>query len=90
MPAASPKVILRKNLGRALLQGHPWIFRDALAQTPTIPGGTLVAVAGRDGRTLAHGYWDATGTIAVRVLTLPVVSGRSRISLTEPAKLMPG
>jgi 23S rRNA (cytosine1962-C5)-methyltransferase len=27
-------------------------------------------VAGRDGRPLAHGYWDATGPIAVRVLDL--------------------
>jgi 23S rRNA (cytosine1962-C5)-methyltransferase len=69
MPA-SHKVILRKNLGRALRQGHPWIFRDALAEAPTLPSGTMVAVAGRDGRPLAHGYWDATGPIAVRVLAL--------------------
>jgi 23S rRNA (cytosine1962-C5)-methyltransferase len=69
MPA-SPKVILRKNLGRALRQGHPWIFRDALVEAPAIPSGTMVAVAGRDGRPLAHGYWDATGPIAVRVLDL--------------------
>jgi len=69
MPA-SPKVILRKNLGRALRQGHPWIFRDALVEALAIPNGTMVAVAGRDGRPLAHGYWDATGPIAVRVLDL--------------------
>jgi 23S rRNA (cytosine1962-C5)-methyltransferase len=72
MPA-SPKVILRKNLGRALRQGHPWIFRDALAEAPAIPSGALVAVAGRDGRPLAHGYWDATGPIAVRILDLEPV-----------------
>ena len=66
----SPKVILRKNLGRALRQGHPWIFRDALVEALAIPNGTMVAVAGRDGRPLAHGYWDATGPIAVRVLDL--------------------
>ena len=69
MPA-SPKVILRKNLGRALRQGHPWIFRDALVEALAIPNGTMVAVAGRDGRPLDHGYWDATGPIAVRVLDL--------------------
>jgi 23S rRNA (cytosine1962-C5)-methyltransferase len=69
MPA-SAKVILRKNLGRALRQGHPWIFRDALVEAPAVPGGAVVTVAGRDGRTLAHGYWDATGPIAVRVLDL--------------------
>jgi Predicted SAM-dependent methyltransferases len=73
----SPKVVLRKNLGRALRQGHPWVFRDALAEVPTIPSGTMVAVAGRDGRPLAHGYWDCAGPIAVRVLDLqPVRDGR--------------
>ena len=66
----APKVILRKNLGRALRQGHPWVFRDALVEAPAIPSGTMVVVAGRDGRPLAHGYWDATGPIAVRILDL--------------------
>ncbi len=72
MPAY-PKVTLRKNLGRALRQGHPWIFRDALAESSAVPSGTVVAVAGRDGRPLAHGYWDCTGPIAVRVLDLQPV-----------------
>jgi 23S rRNA (cytosine1962-C5)-methyltransferase len=79
MPAF-PKVILRKNLGRALRQGHPWIFRDALVDAPDLPGGAVVAVAGRDGRPLAHGYWDATGPIAVRVLDLrPVRDARGLV-----------
>jgi 23S rRNA (cytosine1962-C5)-methyltransferase len=79
MPA-SAKVILRKNLVRALRQGHPWIFRDALAEAPTIPSGTMVAVAGRDGRPLAYGFWDCTGPIAVRVLDLqPVHDGRALV-----------
>ncbi|HJX54096.1 MAG TPA: class I SAM-dependent rRNA methyltransferase [Polyangia bacterium] len=77
MPA-TPKVILRKNLGRALRHGHPWVFRDALTESPSLPSGTMVAVAGRDGRTLAHGYWDAAGPIAMRVLDLqPVRDGRA-------------
>jgi len=76
----SPKVVLRKNLGRALRQGHPWIFRDALADVPTIPSGAMVAVAGRDGRSLAHGFWDCTGPIAVRVLDLqPVRDARTLV-----------
>ena len=37
----------------------------------------MVVVAGRDSRPLAHGYWDATGPIAVRVLDLqPVCAPR--------------
>ena len=76
--SVSPKVILRKNLGRALRQGHPWVFRDALAESPAIASGTVVAVAGRDGKTLAHGYWDPAGPIAVRVLDLqPVRDARA-------------
>ena len=89
MPAY-PKVTLRKNLGRALRQGHPWIFRDALAESSAVPSGTVVAVAGRDGRFLAHGYWDCTGPIAVRVLDLtPVgevralVCARLRLALAK-------
>ena len=79
MPA-SAKVILRKNLGRALRQGHPWVFRDALAEVPAIPNGTIVAVAGRGGRPLAHGYWDGAGPIAVRVLDLqPVRDSRTLV-----------
>jgi len=72
MPAFA-KLILRKNLGRALRQGHPWVFRDALAEAPAFPNGTIVAVAGRDGKPLAYGYWDAAGPIAVRVLDLQAV-----------------
>jgi 23S rRNA (cytosine1962-C5)-methyltransferase len=89
MPAY-PKVTLRKNLGRALRQGHPWIFRDALAESSAVPSGTVVAVAGREGRPLAHGYWDCTGPIAVRVLDLqPVgelralVCARLRLALAK-------
>jgi 23S rRNA (cytosine1962-C5)-methyltransferase len=41
----------------------------------------MVAVAGRDGRTLAHGYWDSAGPIAVRVLDLQAVrDGRALAS----------
>ncbi len=78
--SASAKVILRKNLGRALRQGHPWVFRDALAEVPALPNGAVVAVAGRDGRPLAYGYWDGAGPIAVRVLDLqPVHDARTLV-----------
>jgi 23S rRNA (cytosine1962-C5)-methyltransferase len=79
MPVCA-KVILRKNLVRALRQGHPWVFRDALTEAPSIPSGAVVAVTGRDGKPLAHGYWDCTGPIAVRVLDLrPVHDARALV-----------
>ncbi len=67
-PAASPRVQLRKRLARAIRQGHPWIYRDALAATPPLRDGTLVLVADGDRRPLARGFWDARSPIAVRVL----------------------
>jgi 23S rRNA (cytosine1962-C5)-methyltransferase len=66
-------VTLRKNLARAIREGHPWIFRDAL-DPATIPDGARVEVRTRNGRAVAVGFWDARSPIAVRVLepgTLP-------------------
>ncbi len=81
MIAAMPaKLRLRKDLARALRQGHPWIFRDALAEAPALPNGSLVMVTSRDGRPLAQGYWTASGPIAVRVLDLrPIADLRGLI-----------
>jgi 23S rRNA (cytosine1962-C5)-methyltransferase len=64
-----PRVVLRKKLGRAIRGGHPWIYRDALGSAPRIAEGSVVLVAGADGRPLARGFWDATSPIAVRVLS---------------------
>ncbi len=61
-------VTLRKNLARALRQGHPWVFRDALDRPPALPDGAAVEVRTRDGRPVAVGFWDARSAIAVRVL----------------------
>jgi 23S rRNA (cytosine1962-C5)-methyltransferase len=66
-------LILRKELSRSLRQGHPWVYRDALAAPAGLAPGSLVAVADRHGRALAHGFYDASGPIAVRVLDLAPV-----------------
>lgn len=61
---------LRKDLGRTLRQGHPWVFREALLDPPALAHGELVSVADKQGRPFAFGYWDAKSAIAVRVLDL--------------------
>jgi 23S rRNA (cytosine1962-C5)-methyltransferase len=61
-------VTLRKPLARAIRQGQPWIYRDALAPGPALRDGALVLVADGDRRPLARGFWDARSPIAVRVL----------------------
>lgn len=64
-----PKVKLRKDLRRALHAGVPWIFRDALGDSPDIAEGALVLVLGKDARPLGRGFFDPKGAIAVRMLT---------------------
>jgi 23S rRNA (cytosine1962-C5)-methyltransferase len=76
-----PVLILRKNLARTLRQGHPWVYRDAIAELPGMAAGTLVAVADRRGRELAHGYFDPSGPIAVRLLDrVPITSAPTLVS----------
>ena len=60
---------LRKPLETRIRQGHPWLFRDALADPPRLADGTPVLVRSRNRRPLAVGFWDATSPIAVRLLT---------------------
>ncbi|HXX95356.1 MAG TPA: class I SAM-dependent rRNA methyltransferase [Planctomycetota bacterium] len=59
---------LAKNLARALREGHPWVFRDAIDRPPRMPDGTWVELRNPDGRPVARGFWDARSPIAVRVL----------------------
>lgn len=79
---------LKKDLGRTLRQGHPWVFREALLDPPTLAHGALVAVADKEGRQLAFGYWDAKNSIAVRVLDLaPIDDPRALVQRRLAAAL---
>ncbi len=60
-------VRLKKNLQRVLAQGHPWVFRDALAGKLPEPG-QVVTVVDADGRFVARGLAEA-GPIGLRVFT---------------------
>src|SRR5262245_5870407 len=61
-------VPLAKDLARAIRDGHPWVFRDAIAGAPRLEDGTVVRLLARDGRPLATGFWDSRSAIAVRIL----------------------
>jgi 23S rRNA (cytosine1962-C5)-methyltransferase len=65
---ALPRVVLRKNLARAIRGGHPWIYRDAVDAPADLVDGALVFVVTADRRPVARGFWDARAPIAVRVL----------------------
>jgi 23S rRNA (cytosine1962-C5)-methyltransferase len=60
-------VRLIRPLERAILSGHPWIYREALAPFEAAPG-DFVDVFDKRGRLLAKGYVDGAA-IAVRILT---------------------
>ena len=61
-------VTLKKDLARSIRRGHPWVYRDALAEREGLENGALVEIRTRDGRALARGFWDVASPIAVRVL----------------------
>jgi 23S rRNA (cytosine1962-C5)-methyltransferase len=70
---------LSKDLGRTLRHGHPWVFREALLQAPSLAHGELVTVVDKQGRQLAFGYWDAKSSIAVRVLDLSPIEDKQAL-----------
>jgi 23S rRNA (cytosine1962-C5)-methyltransferase len=75
----TPVLKLKKDLARALRQGHPWVYRDAVIEPGGIAAGELVAVADRRGRELAFGYFDPAGPIAVRVLDLAPIANTASL-----------
>ena len=76
---------LRKSLESRIRQGHPWVFRDALADPPRLADGTPVLVRARNRRPLAVGFWDATSPIAVRLLAVDPPASLSLPDLVAPA-----
>jgi 23S rRNA (cytosine1962-C5)-methyltransferase len=64
---------LAKDLGRSLLAGAPWVYRDALSPSSaallrSLPAGALALVKHRDGTILAKGFVDPSSPIAFRAL----------------------
>jgi 23S rRNA (cytosine1962-C5)-methyltransferase len=64
-----PAVFLAKPLETRVREGHPWVYRDALAPAPAIADGAAVLLRARDGAPLALGFWDERSPIALRLLT---------------------
>jgi len=74
-----PAVTLTKDLARALRQGHPWVYRDALGYPPGLRDGDFVSLAGKDGKPIANGFWSASSPIALRILSLQPVANPSEL-----------
>jgi 23S rRNA (cytosine1962-C5)-methyltransferase len=75
-----PTVALAKDVGRAIRQGHPWVYRSALVTrgTESFADGLLVAIAGREGAPLGWGFWTAEGPIAIRMMSTRIDTTRGK------------
>jgi 23S rRNA (cytosine1962-C5)-methyltransferase len=89
------RVDLGKDLAWTLAAGHPWVWREALANPPTIATGTVVDVHGRDGKFVARGLWDDGSPIAVRIYTRDVAEKldgelvRRRLAAAKDLRVLP-
>jgi 23S rRNA (cytosine1962-C5)-methyltransferase len=72
------RVELRKRLERTIRGGHPWVYRDALAEAPRLRDGAVVQLTTRNGSALAVGFWDTRSPIAVRVLAAGALAAAPR------------
>lgn len=63
-------MFLHPKDSRAIAQGHPWVYREAVAEKPTkLRAGQVVEVAGPGRPFLGRGIYDPGSSIAVRVWT---------------------
>jgi 23S rRNA (cytosine1962-C5)-methyltransferase len=60
---------LKPKEERRLLRGHVWAYRNEFASLPNAEDGELVDVHAASGRFVGRGFYQATGGIAVRLLS---------------------
>jgi 23S rRNA (cytosine1962-C5)-methyltransferase len=61
---------LAKDIAHRVSLGHPWVYREAIAQGDLrgLPRGSAASLVDRQGGVVAHGFVDPDGPIAFRVL----------------------
>jgi 23S rRNA (cytosine1962-C5)-methyltransferase len=68
--SALPRVQVRRDRSKPIIQQHPWIFSGAITHVDGDPQpGDIVRVESADGQYLATGYWNQRSQIQVRILT---------------------
>jgi 23S rRNA (cytosine1962-C5)-methyltransferase len=60
-------IILKRNLRKSILQGHPWIYRESLLSSPT--SSSLCKVLDAKKEFLAWGLYDHKSPLAIRILS---------------------
>jgi len=63
-------VILKKNIGLRIENGHPWIYGNEIAETEeTVKPGDIVTVFSGDRKFIGKGFINPKSQIAIRLLT---------------------
>jgi 23S rRNA (cytosine1962-C5)-methyltransferase len=62
-------ILLKRNKGKIILRGHPWVFSGALQKGQDLPeNGSVVRLCDSKGNFLAKGHYQDS-SIAIRILT---------------------
>lgn len=65
-----PRITVRGDRARPLLQRHPWVYANSLKHPPkNLPAGVAVDLVSEKGEFLARGCYNDLSQIVVRVLT---------------------
>ncbi len=65
-----PVIKLQRNLRKSLLQGHPWVYREALREPPDSPRAGLCLIKDSQGDFIGWGLYSPEGPLSVRMLSL--------------------
>ena len=66
MNVGLPRARVAARALRRSRAGHPWVFRDDLAEAPDADHGDLVAVVAPSGRVVGHAFFSAHSKITLR------------------------
>jgi 23S rRNA (cytosine1962-C5)-methyltransferase len=70
LAAIPPSITIKAGHVQPLWAGHPWAFRQAVAElAPGIEGGAEVLLVDPNGKVLGRGLYSASSAIAVRLYT---------------------
>ncbi|AFM11508.1 class I SAM-dependent rRNA methyltransferase [Turneriella parva] len=64
------KIKLTRNLRRSILRGHPWVYKEAIAQPPKVESAQLVSVLDLKGEELGWAMYDPHGPLSLRMVSL--------------------
>ena len=62
-------VHLKPGREKSVVQGHPWLYSGAIAETEGAEDAPLARVVSADGKPLGTGFWSPRSQIRVRLLT---------------------